>query len=228
MFTPQIEHFSKSYRVIAVDLRGHGISDKPHQEYTVAGFADDLAYLCRELQLQRPIVVGHSMGGTVSLDLAARYGDLVSALVLIDSVILPHRAFVEGLRPFAHALYGKEYREALHQTVSSLFLETDDSERKSRLLSSMVNIPQHVLASSFRNHITDYDATPAAGKCRLPVAYIAAAHKLADLDRFLTYCPQLIVAQTLGSGHFSLLEVPEQVNAMIEQFARVQLSISTL
>jgi pimeloyl-ACP methyl ester carboxylesterase len=82
MFTPQIEHFSKSYRVIAVDLRGHGISDKPHQEYTIAGFADDLAYLCRELQLQRPIVVGHSMGGTVSLDLAARYGDLGSALIL--------------------------------------------------------------------------------------------------------------------------------------------------
>jgi pimeloyl-ACP methyl ester carboxylesterase len=132
--------------VIAVDLRGHGISDKPHQEYTVAGFADDLAYLCQELRIQRPIVIGHSMGGTVALDLGARHGDLVSAVVLIDSVILPRPAFVDGLQPFARALYGEGYRGALQQTVSSLFLATDNSERKSRLLSAMVDVPQHVLS----------------------------------------------------------------------------------
>ncbi|HEX2522929.1 MAG TPA: hypothetical protein VHP35_12480, partial [Terriglobia bacterium] len=73
-----------------------------------------------------------------------------SAVVLIDSVILPHPAFVEGLQPFARALYGEGYREALHQTVSSLFLATDNPERKSRLLSAMDAVPQHVLASSFR------------------------------------------------------------------------------
>jgi pimeloyl-ACP methyl ester carboxylesterase len=218
---PQIEFFRQSYRVIAVDLRGHGMSDAPHQEYTVAGFADDLASLCGELRLQRPTLVGHSMGGTVSLELAARYGDLPSAVVLIDSVILPHPAFVEGLQPFARALYGEGYREALHQTVSSLFLATDNPERKSRLLSAMDAVPQHVLASSFRNHITDYDATLAASGCQLPVAYIAAARKLADLNRFLTLCPQLMVAQTLGAGHFSPLEVPDQVNAMIERFCAI-------
>jgi pimeloyl-ACP methyl ester carboxylesterase len=52
---PQIEFFRNSYRVIAVDLRGHGASDAPHEEYTVQVFADDLAYLCGELRLQRPL-----------------------------------------------------------------------------------------------------------------------------------------------------------------------------
>ncbi len=216
---PVMEHFRHAYRVISVDLRGHGISDAPQQEYTVSGFADDLACLCRKLQIQNPIVIGHSMGGTVALDLGARYPDLVSALVLIDSVILPPPPFLDGLQPLARALYGDEYRGVLRQTVSSLFLSADDSERKSRLLSAMASVPQHVLASSFRNHITDYDATQVAGKCRLPVAYFAAAYKVADLDRFLALCPQLMVAQTLGSGHFSPLEVPDQVNAMIERFS---------
>ena len=41
--TPQLEHFSDDHRVVAVDLRGHGQSDAPHQEYTIEGFADDLA-----------------------------------------------------------------------------------------------------------------------------------------------------------------------------------------
>jgi pimeloyl-ACP methyl ester carboxylesterase len=217
---PQIEYFRASYRVVAVDLRGHGASDAPHQEYTVQGFADDLAYLCGELRLRRPVVIGHSMGGTVSLELAAR-SDLISAVVLIDSVILPQAAFVEALRPFADALCGHEYREALRETVSSLFLPTDDAARKSTLLSAMCDVPQHVLESSFRNHVVDYDATPAASKCRLPLSYIAAARRLSDLDHFQALCPQLMVGQTLGAGHFSPLEVPDQVNSMIERFCAI-------
>jgi pimeloyl-ACP methyl ester carboxylesterase len=220
-FEAQIDYFRYSHRVVAVDLKGHGASDAQHQEYTVSGFADDLASLCRELRLDRPIVVGHSMGGTIALDLAARYGNLLSAVVLIDSVILPDPAFLEALRPFAQALDGDQYRNALRQTVSTLFLESDDQWRKAKLLSAMAAVPQHVLASAFRNHITEYDAAPAAERCRLPIAYIAAAARLADLDRFRDLCPQLMIGQTLGSGHFSPLEVPDQVNDMIERFCAI-------
>ena len=62
-FTPQLEHFSGDHRVVAVDLRGHGQSDAPRQEYTIEGFADDLAWVCARLGLENPIVVGHSLGG---------------------------------------------------------------------------------------------------------------------------------------------------------------------
>jgi pimeloyl-ACP methyl ester carboxylesterase len=221
IFEAQIDYFRYAHRVVAVDLKGHGASDAPHEEYTVSGFADDLASLCRKLRLDRPTVVGHSMGGTIALDLAARYGNLLSAVVLIDSVILPDPAFVEALRPFALALDGDQYREALKQTVSTLFLDTDDQWRKANLLSAMAQVPQYVLASAFRNHITEYDAAPAAERCELPIAYIASAAKLADLDRFQCLCPQLMVGQTLGSGHFSPLEVPDLVNDMIERFCTI-------
>ena len=62
IFTPQIDHFAKSRRVVAIDLRGHGASDAPKQEYTMAGFADDIAWQCAELGLHRPVVIGHSDG----------------------------------------------------------------------------------------------------------------------------------------------------------------------
>ncbi len=61
------------YRVLAMDLRGHGKSDKPHQRYAMQDFADDLAWMCQRLELAKPVVVGHSMGGIVVFDLAARY-----------------------------------------------------------------------------------------------------------------------------------------------------------
>jgi pimeloyl-ACP methyl ester carboxylesterase len=66
-FGPQFEHFhARRPSVVAVDLRGHGQSDKPHETYTMQLFADDLAFLREELGLERPVVIGHSMGGVVA------------------------------------------------------------------------------------------------------------------------------------------------------------------
>ncbi|MGE3269775.1 MAG: alpha/beta fold hydrolase [Chloroflexota bacterium] len=56
---PQLQHFSARQRVVSVDLRGHGASDKPLQTYSVAGFADDLAWLCEQLNVARPIAINH-------------------------------------------------------------------------------------------------------------------------------------------------------------------------
>ncbi len=82
-FASQFEYLRRSHRVVAVDLRGHGQSDKPEGAYTVALLADDLAWLCYELGLYRPVVLGHGLGGMVALDLAARYRDLPSAIVVV-------------------------------------------------------------------------------------------------------------------------------------------------
>ncbi|MGA7326256.1 MAG: alpha/beta fold hydrolase, partial [Rhodomicrobium sp.] len=60
IFTPQIIHFARTRRVIAVNLRGHGASDAPEQEYMMAGFADDIAWQCTQLSLEKPVIIGHS------------------------------------------------------------------------------------------------------------------------------------------------------------------------
>jgi pimeloyl-ACP methyl ester carboxylesterase len=217
-FAPQMAHFSRSHCVVAVDLRGHGASDAPWQDYTVAGFAGDLAWLCAQRGLERPVIVGHSMGGTIALELAARYPDLPAAIALIDSVILPPPAFIDVLRPLGAALRGQCYGQALARAAAPLFLPTDDATRKARLLARMSLTPQHVAASAFANHLIEYDAAAAAAGCMVPAGYIGAATPMADLARFRAACPQLITGQTVGSGHFSPLEVPEQINAMIERF----------
>jgi pimeloyl-ACP methyl ester carboxylesterase len=72
--TPQFEHYSRAgHDVVAVDLRGHGLSDKPRERYTMQLFADDMAFVCERLALQKPVLIGHSMGGIVAFDLASRY-----------------------------------------------------------------------------------------------------------------------------------------------------------
>jgi pimeloyl-ACP methyl ester carboxylesterase len=218
---PQAEYFSRSHRVVSVDLRGHGRSDAPQQDYTMSGFADDLAWLCAELGLTKPIVVGHSMGGSVALELAARYPEIPASIVLIDSVILPNRSFLDTLQPVVDGLQGPDYQAVYQEALLSLCLTTDDELRKAQLIASLPKAPQHVLRSAFANHVTDYDVTPAAACCRVPVAYIGAANSMADLIQFRNLTPHLLTAQTLGSGHFSPLFVPDQINAMLSTFVEV-------
>ncbi|MEJ7755036.1 MAG: alpha/beta fold hydrolase [Nocardioidaceae bacterium] len=64
---PQLAHFATRHRTVAVDLRGHGESDAPEQDYTIEGFASDVAWMSQQLGLERPVVVGHSLGGIVAL-----------------------------------------------------------------------------------------------------------------------------------------------------------------
>ncbi len=54
--------------------------------------------------------------------------------------------------------------------------------------------------------------------------YIAATDIVTDLEIFKKLCPQLLIGQTVGSGHIISLEIPEQVNGMIEQFTHVYIN----
>jgi pimeloyl-ACP methyl ester carboxylesterase len=71
--------------MIAYDLRGRGDSDKPEEGYSIPLHAEDLSELIDELGLERPILVGHSLGAMIALYFAAHYPDKLSKLVLVDA-----------------------------------------------------------------------------------------------------------------------------------------------
>jgi magnesium chelatase accessory protein len=76
------------YRCVALDLPGHGASSKPSWTwYTIPHFADVVAGLLRRLDLDRPALVGHSMGGTIALELASRLTPELGGLVAVNPVV---------------------------------------------------------------------------------------------------------------------------------------------
>lgn len=72
------------FRVFALDQRGHGRSDKPDTGYGFPTVAGDLLAFVDALGLERPVVVGHSWGGNVALEFAARHPGRAAGLVLVD------------------------------------------------------------------------------------------------------------------------------------------------
>ncbi len=223
-FAPQAQHFARlGHGVVAPDLRGHGRSDKPRQAYTMQVFADDVAWLCGELNLSKPILIGHSMGGIVAFDLAARYPDLPAAIVMLDSAVVLPVAARAGIPQFLEMLRGPDYAKALRDFAAAvLFLPSDDPARKARILDGMADAPQYMMISAYQG-LADYDAGEAKGRVVVPSLYIAADEPSprSDIGRLRELIPQMLYGQTVGSGHFCQLEVPDQVNAMIDRFLQV-------
>lgn len=216
---PQLARYARERRVVSLDLRGHGQSDAPDSEYSFGEFADDVAWLCRELGVYQPVVIGHSLGGCVALKLAAEYPDLPSAIVMLDSPVVLPVGTSEFLAPLSEAINSPGYAQALQQFMSMSFLPSDDQERKARILQEMSTLPQHVVQRGWRGLI-DEDTDTLAVKCKVPALYIDAGAPNCDLARFQQLTPQLVVGRTVGSGHWNQLEVPDQVHAMIDRYLR--------
>src|SRR5256712_7782244 len=87
MFGPNLEALAKGHRVIAVDLQGHGRTadiDRPLRTELMAG---DIAALIKHLKLDRPDIMGDSLGGGVALLTALRHPELVGKLVVVSTPI---------------------------------------------------------------------------------------------------------------------------------------------
>ena len=86
-YTAMGEKLDSELRFIAVDLRGHGFSDKPPSSYGLDEHVSDVLELIDTLGLERPILLGTSLGGAVATFAAQALGNRISALVLVDAVV---------------------------------------------------------------------------------------------------------------------------------------------
>lgn len=82
---PVFDELAKSHTVIAPDLLGHGASDKPRGDYSVAGYANGMRDLLTVLGISKVTVVGHSFGGGVGGQFAYQYPEMIERLVLVDA-----------------------------------------------------------------------------------------------------------------------------------------------
>lgn len=83
-WTPVAEALASEYDIVMVDVRGHGKSDAPDDGYDYKTITTEIVGLVNELKLERPLVMGHSMGAMISLTLAGLFPELPRAIILED------------------------------------------------------------------------------------------------------------------------------------------------
>jgi pimeloyl-ACP methyl ester carboxylesterase len=213
----QIPDFAKRTRVIALDLPGHGQSDKPQISYTMDLFADAIDAVMRDAKVERAVIVGHSMGTPVARQFYRRYPQKTLAIVIVDGGLRPFGT-KEMRDQFLSMFRGPNYKEAGAQMFSQIS-GTLPAAEKERISSSFASTPQYVLVSAMES--MNQDSLYAPDKISVPVFAILAKSPFwpPDTEQFLhSLAPDLELQWWEGVAHFLMIERPKQFNEAVIAF----------
>ncbi|MEA2762161.1 MAG: hypothetical protein QOD47_1445 [Gemmatimonadaceae bacterium] len=217
------------FRVIAVDLKGHGLSDKPTapEEYNIDSLVEHLRDILDALELERPALAGHSLGGSLIYHFAARYPDRASCLGLLSPVGLNG----VPLMWLYHALTPKLLTPILRLIKPRLIVKlalrrvygrrAHFTQRDVEEFLAPSQFPEYALA--MRELLHNYDW--AAGKNRrLTTVDIPAMGVWGSLDHmmpddgmgvYLPLLPRVVLRAIPDAGHIIPEETPAEVNSAL-------------
>src|SRR3989441_13073957 len=214
----QFADFAKRNRVIAIDLLGHGQSDKPQASYTMDYFARAVDAVMRDAKVKRAVLVGHSMGTPVARQFYRKYPGKTLAIVIVDGSLRPFgdKALMDRLLA---GFRGPNYREAVGQMLTAISGPNLSTDARERIKASALNTPQHVIVSAMEGM-----ADPSIwgeDKINVPVLAIMAKNPFYPPnveESFRAIAPKVEFHMWDGVGHFIMMEKPQEFNAAVLQF----------
>jgi pimeloyl-ACP methyl ester carboxylesterase len=223
-YAPQFDYFKRLHAVTALALRGCGGSDAPEGAYDIPTLADDVAWFCAEVGIEKPVVIGHSLGGMIAIELGARHPSLARALVADDpGPIRPTNAAVHVYAGFAEQLAGPTGEDVRRAWVVETVGPTANDELRQKIIDTMCSVPLPV-ARAVIEGVTRWNGVAALLMCSAPLLVLGSEPGGSnEPSRLQALKPDAQFGMTVGAGHFHQLEVPEQVNAMIERFLAIAL-----
>jgi pimeloyl-ACP methyl ester carboxylesterase len=204
----QRDAFADRYRIVTIDLAGHGESSRIRTEWTAQAYADDILAVVRAVGAPRTILVGHSMSGAYAL-LAAPQIDGLVAVILVDTVKkIEAPPTEEQLAPMM-AMYREDYQKAV-DTVLPQYLfgpKTPQSVRE-RLTHEFLSVSGDI-AVAMLEPLYRFDVREAAKRVRVPVRGIGTSQNPHDTQGNRAFLADYDYTDLEGYGHYPMLEAPE-------------------
>ncbi|WP_018390191.1 alpha/beta fold hydrolase [Ancylobacter sp. FA202] len=234
----QIESLSAACHVIAVDMRGHGLSEKPAHGYRISRLAADLHDLIRSHDLRNVVLIGHSMGSSVIWSYLEQYGDAdIERMVFVDqaSAIVGEPGWSEEERLNAGAiLSAQEAAELVARLaqddgslsasfVRSMFSDHYPADHVDWVLAQNALLPRAYAARLLYDHAFK-NWQDVIGRIRRPCLCVGAERSIVPWQAMLASGRAIAGAQTVifkeeeGGSHFMFLENPIKFNLVLADF----------
>jgi len=214
-WTEQVPVLAKQYRVVTLDLPGHGQSDSPKDlKFSMDLFARAIESVRKQIKVDRIVLVGHSMGTPVITEYARLYPEHTSALVIVDGVTggNPQRERRRGAMMAGDD--GPKNREAM---VRGMFSASTTPALQARIMKMMMAAPEATAVGALD---ATFDATThEQGILHVSTLAVYADHsRLADRSYLEAHFPGLEYTEIPGTGHFLMLEKPVEFNRLLLDF----------
>lgn len=207
------------YRVVAIDLPGHGASAAAERaEWTLPGLAADIEAVIRDLGLERVVLVGHSMGGPLALETAARMPGTVAGIVGVDTLHDAEFDWPEGMVESLTAQLSADYRAGIEGFLPQLFKPDADPEIVKWVVDQAVDTTNHETTIAMMAAFPKWDPPGALAAAGVPVRCINAAQGEAGMPTAIETNRKYANFDAVlmeGVGHYPQLERPEEFNGLL-------------
>ena len=227
-WSEQAPHFALNYKVVSIDLAGHGESGLDRTEWTMGAFGEDVAAVVNKLDLERVVLVGHSMGGPVILEAARLMPARVIGLVGVDTLRdFEEKVTQEQLDGLITPLRA-DFPAAAKDFVRSMFAADSDKVLIEKIVADMSSAPPEVGLSALEGLFSyqNNDLKAALSEVQAPITCISCDIWPTNVEVNKQYAPSFTVKIPPGVGHFNMMEDPETFNRLLEEtvqeFARTE------
>jgi len=231
----QLDQFRATNTVIACDLRGHGATPGRPADCSIETYGADVAALITELKLPPAVLVGHSLGCRVVLQVCLATPKQVAGLVLLDGSRIgfgdpdiAERVMNEQLRATGYGTFARRFFE-------EMFVASSDPKLKAAIVERALQLPSNI-GAALLPRMVGWDARHmerALAAVGAPLMVVQSTMMNAErvrvaltpgqtspwLDLVRQRAPTARIEIVPGVGHFPQLEAPAQVNALIADFA---------
>jgi pimeloyl-ACP methyl ester carboxylesterase len=211
----QVASFSKNFKVVAIDLGGHGESGLERKSWTMEAFGIDVATVVKKLGLKRVILVGHSMGGDVIAEAARQLHDIVTGLIMVDT----YKKLGAGRTPEEVDVFvarlGTHFKDSTSAFVKSMFVRGADSSLVNWVAMDISSAPPAIALDALAHALSYSRQMPhTLEEIKLPVIAINSDNSPTDVESMKHYGVQVMIMQ--DAGHFMMMEYPDRFNRLLK------------
>jgi len=216
----QVSHFSKKYKVVNIDLPGFGQSGNNRQEWTIAAFGKDVVAVMEKLNIEKVILVGFSLGASISIEAANITPERIAGVVLVDDLQNVEEKYPPPVVSYMDSLYiDLVINPTVEKLVNYGFIKNNPEESFARVLPMLKDAPRPGWRESILGYMEwiNESCEESLKKCQVPIRAINADMIPTNVEAFRKLVPSFQADIVPDVGHVIMWDAEEEFNRLLEK-----------